>query len=609
MDISRNPDRYLKYVSPFLFFIPLNFFIISGGIGAGIQWSFFRFQTTIMGMSILPVTRDFYYILSGIITGKSAISAMLLLISTILLVIAFLLVMTNRTYLPGILIISAGILSLASCVFQYGILLNGPAGFCVPFGPFFFMIYGFLLFRIQTEIAGENLLKKYDYLFVLMGIFFVYITYIIPLYTNDTIPSQLLPYYILHDHTIYLDSATAYIQDYAYSYRFVNVGNDHFASLFPIVTPVLITPFYAIPILILNIPMTDNTLLLMGKLSASIISALAGMFVYLTCRSLTTRKIALLSVVIFAFATSTWSISSQTLYAHGMVELLLGIMLYLVVRNENFFSIWNISGLGICSGLFIFNRPSDSFLIIPFVLYVLWNYRQQLPFFIISGVISGAPFFLYNMVLFHNPLGGYSQVAPRMVVGISTVANYIGMLIAPNKGLLIFSPVLVLSLFGFWSIINMREKSLYRVLKWSVIAIALNILVYALFDDWIGGFVYGPRYLTGILPFLTMGVCLFLDKFLKYPGNNLKKLGILALIIISIIVQFIGAFYYPSLVSKNVYTENNYDPWSIEDSIIIKSLIQGDKKVDLHEISLNETHKRIAENNRDPGKNLLPVNL
>lgn len=608
-NLSEILPRYLKNLFPVLFCIPLHFFIISGGIGAGIQWSLFRYQDTYMGASVIPVTRDLYYIASGIISGKSAISGFLFIISTIVLIIAFLLVMTNHTRLSGILTITAGILSLGSCIVQYGFFLTGYAGMCFPFGVLILLAYGFLLFRLPQDPSGENFLEKYDYLFLLIGIFIIYSAYTIPYYTNDTIPSQLLPYYLLHDHTIYLDGATAYINDYYYSYRFIDVGDGHVASLFPVVTPVLITPLYIIPVLILNIPMTDMTLLIMGKYCASLISALAGIFVYLACRQLTTRKIALLTVVIFAFGTSTWSISSQSLYAHGMVELLLAIMIYLTVRNEREFSLTNIIGLGICSGLFIFNRPSDSFLILPFVLYLLVYYRSHLKYYLVSGIIAGAPFLVYNLVLFHNLLGGYSLVAPRMVWGFSTVTNFIGLLIAPNKGLLVFSPVLILSVFGFWFMQYEHKKPLYRVFFWSMGAIVLNLVVYALFDDWIGGRVYGPRYLTGILPFLAVGVCIFLDNLHKKPVHNLKKMAIVVLIVVSISVQFIGAFYYPSLISDENIPDTVYDPWSVEHQIIITSLMHGDLKSHLHDITYNQTHERLTNMTKDPGKKLLPVSI
>ena len=113
-------------------------------------------------------------------------------------------------------------------------------------------------------------------------------------------------------------------------------------------------------------------MLVMTHISAAFISSLAAMFVYLVCKRLTTRNIALISAGIFAFGNSTWSISSQTLYGHGLVELLLAIMLYLVIKNEERKSDLYIIALGICTGIFIFNRPSDVFLLLPIALYVIW---------------------------------------------------------------------------------------------------------------------------------------------------------------------------------------------------------------------------------------------
>jgi hypothetical protein len=225
----------------------------------------------------------------------------------------------------------------------------------------------------------------------------------------------------------------------------------------------------------------------------------------------------------------------------------------------------------------------------------------------VSGIISGAPFLLYNLFLFHNPLGGYAEVAPRLVLGIPTLSNYLGLLIAPNKGLLVFSPVLILAVFGFWSILTLKEKPVYRVLYWSLFAILLDILVYALFDDWIGGLMYGPRYLTGILPFLAVGICIFLDRVWKNPVSTIKKFTIASLIIVSVLVQIIGAFYYPPLAGSETVTEKIYDPWSTNSSIIVYSLFHGSLKESLPEISLNETQQRFANSTRDPGKRLLQV--
>jgi hypothetical protein len=591
MDDTISNNQYLRYLYPILFLIPLNFFIIPGGLGVGIQWSFFRYQDTVFGNTVFPVASDLYYILSGIITGKSALSALLLIISAIVLVIAFFLAMANWTRMSGLFTILSGALSLGSCIAQYGFsLMTVAGGLCIPFGSLILLIYGYLLYRSLPDSDGENLLKKYDDLFLLGGIFLVYLNFTTGSFPNDTIGTQLLPFSILHDHTIYLDDATYFLNHDFYSYRFVNIGNGHYVSLFPLVTPLLITPLYAIPVL-LNIPIIDSTILVMTHISAALISAFAVIFVYVTCKYLTTQKIALLSAFIFAFATSTWSISSQTLYAHGMVELLLAVMLYLVIRNEIQQSAWNVVALGICTGLFIFNRPSDAILVIPIALYVLWYHRKEIVYYISAGFVSGLPFLIYNELLFHNPLGGYGQIVSRLTFGVTTLSNFIGLLVAPNVGLFIFSPILLFSIIGFW-LIKDSTKPFYTVMKWSVIAIAITILIYASFDDWTGGDLYGPRYLTGILPYLIIGICIFLDDFVKKPHNNLFMAIIIVLIVISVFVQIIGMFYFESSISGTQDKYNQYivyDPWDIGNSVIINSLShKGAQSISSQSISLNQ---------------------
>ena len=162
--------------------------------------------------------------------------------------------MANRTRISGIFTILSGALVIISCFFQYNFFMHSNAGICIPFGALIYFIYGFLLYRTMPNPDGENLLKKYDYLFLLIGVFLVFSNFATPNFPNDTIGSQLLPYYILHHHSVYLDKASYFINDNLYSYLFVDVGNGHYVSLFPIVTPVLITPLYIIPV-ILNIPM------------------------------------------------------------------------------------------------------------------------------------------------------------------------------------------------------------------------------------------------------------------------------------------------------------------------------------------------------------------
>ena len=103
------------------------------------------------------------------------------------------------------------------------------------------------------------------------------------------------------------------------------------------------------------------------------------------------------TALVYAFATSTWSVSSQALWQHGTVELLLILMIYLVIRNERERSRNTIIFLGLLTGLFLFNRPPDAVLLLPIIGYVIWYERQNLPVYAISAAATGLPFLVYNL--------------------------------------------------------------------------------------------------------------------------------------------------------------------------------------------------------------------
>jgi len=527
-----------------------------------------------MGDSYISAASSLNYVLNGTLPGKSALFEVSPLVSGIVLFIAFLYAMSNQTKFSGAVTFFCGILSFAISIFQYGITFHSPMGTCIPFGSIILLVYGGVLYLSVPDSNGENLLIKYDYLLLLLGVFFIFSNWVSPNYPTDTIGTRALPYSLLENHTLFLDETYQSFESSRNSaFRFVHVGDNHYASLFPIVTPLLITPLYVIPFL-LGVPNSEYLLLVMSHIASALVAALSVVFIYLACRYISSRKVALLTALVFAFGTSTWSMSSQTLYAHGTSELLLAAMIFLVIRNETCKSTWNIVFLGICSGLFIFNRPSDSILVLPVIGYIVWYHREKIGYYFLSGFISGLPFLIYNLLLFHHPFGGYSSVASRLTFDATLVSNYLGLLVAPNRGLFVFNPILILAFIGFW-ITRSDNNPSYRFLQASLIAMAGTILVYASFDDWQGGDTFGPRYLTSILPYLIIGLCIFFDHIAKTPRKNFVVAIIVILITVSVFVQFVGVFYYKPSSNPQEYFPNrfcSYDAWDTTDLVIINSL-------------------------------------
>jgi len=395
--------------------------------------------------------------------------------------------------------------------------------------------------------------------FIFLFFFVVYNLNFRNISSGDNIPASVIPFAILNSGTPYLENfIPCFEMGYQTTYFLLNSHN-HLISFFPIVTPLLITPLYVIPYLVLKFygggfsvydPNLYLIIAIMEKISASIIASLACIFIFLIIKKMFSDKIAWISTITFGLATNTWSTSSQALWQHGMVELLLAIMIYLVLLIEQRDSVKNTILLGLLSGLFIFNRPPDSVFLIPIIIYVLFLKKKAREYYCLSLLLSSLPFAFYNVYTLGGVFGGYDRNVGFLTVGISTLINILGLLFSPNRGLLVYSPILVLSLFGLYRASIIKNRNIRIFIYLFSLPLLLNFLTYASFStQWWGGFCYGPRFLTGTLPVIIIYLAIFLHYADTNFSLNMKRTFtsiFCVLFIVSLFVQVVGTFYYPN---------------------------------------------------------------
>ena len=323
--------------------------------------------------------------------------------------------------------------------------------------------------------------------------------------------------------------------------------------------------------------------ILMNKIAASFITALSAIFLYMSLKNLFSKKTALLCTLIYAFATNTWAISSQSLWQHGAVELFLAILIYLVVMNEKQENQNNFFLMGVVSGLFIFGRPPDSILLLPVLYYVFIHNNTEKMYYVCAVILVSLPFALYNFYFFNNVFGGYISNTSGFGFHFDALYRFLGLLISPNRGLLIFSPVCLLAIFGISGIRKFPSKHMQYFFIVMAISVVCQIILYSFFIAWWGGHCYGPRFLTGMLPFFMIFLAIFFDTFQKttWTKKNIRKYFILAIIIIficwSVFVQIVGAFYSPNgswNTSPNI-DENTHRLWDWNDLQILRSFWAG----------------------------------
>ena len=142
----------------FCFLLPLQCFIIGDSQGLGVQGAFYRYQMTIYGDSLIPITYEIEYILLGLYSGKTAISVILWALGTLVLAgttaeaLISLNSFSHRTIEFLIIgIVGSCILFFLSCVAWYGMFFSSPAGTCLPLGIVLLALYAIILQFFKTD--------------------------------------------------------------------------------------------------------------------------------------------------------------------------------------------------------------------------------------------------------------------------------------------------------------------------------------------------------------------------------------------------------------------------------------------------------------------------
>jgi alpha-1,2-mannosyltransferase len=242
--------------------------------------------------------------------------------------------------------------------------------------------------------------------------------------------------------------------------------------------------------------------------AASVLTASAVVLVFLTLRRHVTAPLAVAASLVFAFATPTWTVSANGLWTHPLTQIGVAGAAYGASRKN-----WWLAGLFL--GIGMLGRPHLALVAAVLGLGLAWSRRDwpialkvATPTLCSLGVVT-----LWNRVVHGvwSVSGAYTGVVDRATQGVEKTLgydlweNYIGFLVAFNRGLLIWTPVLLLFVPAVWR----ARKSLPDWCWW----LLLGALAYTFFQirlaDFTGGiFFYGYRHglelITALVPVLTL---------------------------------------------------------------------------------------------------------
>lgn len=405
---------------------------------------------------------------------------------------------------------------------------------------------------------------------ILLGLvcFLVYNANLRQIGAGDTLPARYLPLILWHDHTLDLN-ANARLVAHGHSlimdrpravgaegkityfepsaYWIAQTRQHQLASLYPVVTPLLVAPLYLPAVIWLNAhgweqPQIDRVAELMEKISASFLASIATVLMFLVLRHENIRWSLTLAVA-FAFGTNTWMISSQALWQHGTGELMIALALLLAIARA---SPWRTALLGGVCVLMAANRPPDALIAGAIVFFIILSRRRNALWLLAGSAVPLAALLYYNLHFIGNIVGGYAlaKVPLNQFFHLSW-SGMAGLLISPARGLLIFTPFLVFVPVGLMQ--RLRTPGSRGLAIALSLAVIFQFLLYSQ-ADWRGGVSWGPRWLTNLLPILV---------WLLAPAplvlrSRVRRLLILA-VAASVLVQAIGAFFYTKASDERIF--------------------------------------------------------
>ncbi len=322
---------------------------------------------------------------------------------------------------------------------------------------------------------------------------------------------------ILENGSIYLDE---YLKRDAIEYKnlfhIIQLPDGHFINKYPDGVSLLQVPFVAIARYVFGMDMTrirDNKRF--QKVMAILIYLLLFWIFYRISLHFLDERIGAIVSFLFIWGSSIVGSNTLALWSHLFMILFASAVLWQIVRYE-YGKGFNPYLMGIMLFLVFFVRPTGALFIISVFIYLLLKVRDLkviLKVALISFLLLLA-FFGYNYLVYGSILEPYYMSGTEFL-GYG-LRNAYCMMTSPSRGLLPFNPFLIVVLPA----VVFVWKRLPREIAISLtVWIASLVLFIAFFwRIWWGGWAYGPRLLSELMPGFFILTLLVLKHYRRMLG-------------------------------------------------------------------------------------------
>ena len=299
------------------------------------------------------------------------------------------------------------------------------------------------------------------------------------------------------------------------------------------------------------------------NLLAAILMALFSCIVFRTSLLLLNTPSSLLIAFGTAFGTQVWSTASRTLWSHTWLILLAGCVIYLILRCERRRVSLHPTLLATLLSWMYFVRPTGAVPIICLTIYVLARHRREFALFAAVGASWFIAFIVYCWFTFGRPIPEYYLNFHNKWLQVPM--GLTGVLVSPSRGLFVFVPITVFVIYlalRYWRRLPFRGLALV-----AFGTIGIQTALISSWHFWWGGYAYGPRYLTDLVPWFALLAILALagrSERPQAPAHRLEATIGLILLAISVVINGRGAmswatFRWNNAVDIDFHPERAFD--------------------------------------------------
>ena len=373
-----------------------------------------------------------------------------------------------------------------------------------------------------------------------------------------------------------VDNKTPFFNDKlaGFSAPDISYYNGHYISIFTPGVSFLGIPFYIIGKYI-GFPQLITYMLTLFSLFLNffLVFKLSQKFV-------TNRYASLIGALIFVFATNSLAYA-LTLTQHQISTSIILLALFNALAQKR--TIINNIILGALFGIGALVDIPNMFALIPILIYVFLKHftvrktenklNIGVKISMLAFVIGLIPFFVLFANYNYQATGSYTKLG--QIIGRSNFPNDIKkpetrakvetnvpghplpldtrvqlhsfyiLIISNERGVLYYSPVILIGLLGLFMVYRKSEKSHMGVVL--LATVSMIVVFYSMHGDPWGGWSYGARYMIPVYAILATGIGVVLTKYKK----NLIFLPIFSVLLIySVYVSILGALTTNSIAPK-----------------------------------------------------------